>query len=265
MKPESISLLCAPGTHEPLSLASEPQPDGSVKEFLVGVNSGVRFSIQDGIPLLLDQSKISGFNQQYQGFYNRVAGGYDSVMRLFASIVGGGETNFRNEFLNELEINDGDRVLEVSIGTGTNMRFLPPKASYFGVDLSWGMLKKCQKKLNRWNLAAELIFGNAEDLPLQDDIFNCVFHVGGINAFNDRSKAISEMIRVAKSGTKILIVDETAKLMKSLSWMPTAKKWIQEHGERISAPVELVPEEMCEIQVKEVAKGNMYCLTFRKP
>lgn len=33
--------------------------------------------------------------------------------------------------------------------------------------------------------------------------FDTVFHVGGINFFNDRARAISEMIRVARPGTKL--------------------------------------------------------------
>jgi ubiquinone/menaquinone biosynthesis C-methylase UbiE/uncharacterized protein YbaR (Trm112 family) len=265
MKPETVSLLCKPGTHEPLCLDSEPGPDGSAQEVLFGVNSGERFRVRDGIPLLLDESKISGFNQRYQGFYNRVARGYDGAIKLFAYLAGGGEENFRREFLRELEIQDGDRVVEVSIGTGTNLHYLPAKATYFGLDLSWGMLKRCQQNLKRWQQEAELILGNAEELPFQDEAFDSVFHVGGINAFNDQAKAICEMIRVAKVGTKIMIVDETAKLMESIAWMPTARKWLQEHGERFSPPVGLVPEEMRDVQIKEFAKGNMYCLTFRKP
>jgi ubiquinone/menaquinone biosynthesis C-methylase UbiE/uncharacterized protein YbaR (Trm112 family) len=265
MKPETISLLCGPITHESLYLTTVPGPDGSAQDVLVSVHSGERYPVRDGIPLLLDESKVSGFNRQYQGFYNRVAGGYDGAIKLFAYLAGGGEEHFRGEYLRELEIQDGDRVIEVSVGTGANLHYLPIKASYFGLDLSWGMLKKCQRNLKRWQLEAELVLGNAEDLPLRDDTFDTVFHVGGINAFNDRGKAICEMTRVARAGAKILIVDETAKLMESLAWMPGVRKWLQEHGERFSAPVELVPEGMREVNVMEIAKGNLYCLTFRKP
>ncbi|TLN00240.1 methyltransferase domain-containing protein [bacterium] len=265
MKPETVSLLCRPGTHEPLCLASVPGSDGRAEEVLVGVHSGERFRIRDGIPLLLDESKVSGFNQQYQGFYNRIAGLYDAGIKLFAYLAGRGEAHFRREYLRGLEVQDGDRVLEVSIGTGANLYYLPMKAAYFGLDISWGMLKRCQRNLKRWQLEAELILGNAEELPLRDESFDTVLHVGGINAFNDRAKAICEMVRVARAGAKIVIVDETAKMLESIAWMPSARKWLQEHGERFSAPVGLVPEGMRDVHVKEIAKGNLYCLTFRKP
>jgi len=265
MKPETVSLLCRPGTHEPLYLASVPGPDGSAQEVLVGVHSGERFPVRDGIPLLLDESKVSGFNQRYQGIYNRVAGLYDAGIKLFAYLAGGGEEHFRGEYLRELEVQDGNHVLEVSIGTGANLHYLPVTAAYFGLDLSWGMLKRCQRNLKRWQREAELILGNAEELPLRDESFETVFHVGGINAFNDRAKSICEMIRVARAGAKIVIVDETAKLMESFAWMPSVRRWLQEHGERFSAPAGLVPEGMRDVHVKEIAKGNLYCLTFRKP
>ncbi len=265
MKPETVSLLCEPGTHDPLSLASVPGSDGSAQEVLVGIHSGERFRVRDGIPLLLDESKVSGFNQRYQRIYNRIAGLYDAGIKLFAYLIGGGEEHFRREYLRELEVHDGDRVIEVSIGTGANLRYLPAKATYFGLDISWGMLKRCQRNLQRWRLEAELILGNAEELPLRDESFDTVFHVGGINVFNDRAKAICEMIRVAKAGTKIVIVDETAKLIESLAWVPGAGGWLQEHGERFAAPVGLIPPGMRDVHVGEIAKGNMYCLTFRKP
>ena len=265
MKPETVSLLCRPGTHEALRLAHVPGLKGTTQEGLVGIETGETFEIRDGIPLLLDESKVSGFNQQYQGFYNRVAGVYDASIKLFAALAGRGEAHFRGEYLNKLELKEGCRVLEVSIGTGANLYYLPVTTNYYGLDISWGMLKRCQRNLQRWQLEAELILGNAEDLPLRDESFDCVFHVGGINAFNDREKAIREMIRVARPGAKLLLVDETAKLLESFTWMPSARRWLEEHGERFTAPIGLVPDGMKEVQSIDIARGNMYCLTFRKP
>jgi ubiquinone/menaquinone biosynthesis C-methylase UbiE len=265
MKPETVALLCSPGTHESLRLVSVPGSDRHAEEMLVGVHSGERFRVRDGIPLLLDESKVTGYDQRYQRFYNRIAGLYDAAIKLFANLAGRGEEHFRGEYLRELDVQDGDRVLEVSIGTGANLHYLPVKAAYFGVDISWGMLKRCQRNLQRWQLEAELILGNAEELPLCDESFDAVLHVGGINAFNDRAQAIREMVRVARPGSKIVIVDETAKMMASFAWIPSAREWLQQHAERFSAPVGLVPEGMTEVRATEFAKGNMYCLTFRKP
>jgi ubiquinone/menaquinone biosynthesis C-methylase UbiE len=265
MKPETVSLLCKPGTHEPLYLASQAGPDGSQQEVLVAEESGEKFVLREGIPILLDESKISGFNQRYQGFYNRAAGLYDIAMKMFGFLVGGGEKRLRQEYLQELGVQKAQLVLEVSVGTGANLHYLPAGATYLGLDISWGMLEKCQMNLAQWGKEGDLIMGNAEELPLRDGLFDIVFHVGGINAFNDPAIAIEEMVRVAKSGARLMIIDETSKMMESISWMPTARKWLNEHGERFTAPVSLLPQGMQDVKTRDIAKGNMYCLTFQKP
>jgi ubiquinone/menaquinone biosynthesis C-methylase UbiE len=265
MKPESLPLLRSPRSHEPLRLVSEPGPDGSPQQVLVSEPSGERYALRDGIPLLLDQDALSGTNLRYQGAYNKAARFYDPALRLAARLVGGSEGRFRREYLQELGVRAGQRVLEVSVGTGANLRYLPPGATYFGLDISWGMLARCQKNLRTWQVEAELFLANAEDLPFCDESFDAVFHVGGINAFNDRGRALAEMVRVARSGSKLLVVDESAKLMEALSWAPSARRMLQEWGDRFQPPVDLLPGGMVDVQVTPILRGWLYCMTFRKP
>jgi ubiquinone/menaquinone biosynthesis C-methylase UbiE len=265
MKPESVSMLRCPRSHEPLRLVSEPGPDGSLQQVLMSVPSGERYALRDGIPLLLDQDALSGTNLRYQGAYNKAARFYDPALRLAARLVGGSEQGFRREYLQELGVHAGQSVLEVSVGTGANLRCLPAGATYFGLDISWGMLARCRANLTKWQLQAELFLGNAEDLPFCDESFDVVYHVGGINAFNDRGRALAEMVRVARSGSKLLVVDESAKLMEALSWAPSAKKMLQEWGDRFEAPVGLLPAGMVEVQVIPILRGWLYGMTFRKP
>jgi hypothetical protein len=114
-------------------------PEGREQEGLVGVRSGQLFGIRKGIPLLPNQSKVSGFNLKYQRLYNRVAGVYDGSIRLVANLVGGGEAGFRGQYLQELELEEGDRVLEVSIRTGANLRYLPT----LGPSTGWTSPGEC--------------------------------------------------------------------------------------------------------------------------
>jgi len=265
VKHDTLSILCSPATHEPLRLASQPGPDGTLQETLVGVHSGVQFPIRDGVPVFVSESALSGLNKRYQGFYNKVARFYDPALGFLGFLAGGGEAKYRQEYLRELEIEEGDKVLEVSVGTGANLRLLPTGARLYGVDISWGMLTQCQRHLRKWRLQAELLLGNAEELPFQDDVFDAVLHVGGINAFNDRAKAMAEMVRVARPGTKVVIADETAHLMQRMRWMPGIEKLLSEFGDRFSAPTALVPPGVEQVQAREFAKQMFYCLTFRKP
>mgnify|MGYP006302152003 CR=1 FL=1 len=98
-------------------------------------------------------------------------------------------------------------VLEVSCGSGINFNFIPENCTIFGLDLSFGMLQAASYRKN----AGVLCHGLAEKLPFIDHAFDTVFHIGGINFFNDKAEALKEMVRVAKPGTKIIIKDETPK------------------------------------------------------
>jgi ubiquinone/menaquinone biosynthesis C-methylase UbiE len=101
-------------------------------------------------------------------------------------------------------------------------------------------------------------------LPFADSSFDVVFHVGGINFFNDRAKAIREMIRVARPGSLLLIADETEKHVKDIyeKGLPGLYK---NRKQPVSAPIDLVPPEMREIHLEALRNGMFYALTFRKP
>jgi len=253
---ENVSLLCDPLTHDAVRLNER----GFLTNFY-----GRRFPIRCGIPVFLEDADITGQNEKYQKLYDRFAGFYDLGIGLFAFLKSGGLEKRRREYLNELEVKEGARVLEVSVGTGMNLRFLPRKASYFGLDISWGMLKRCQRNLKRWGIDALLVQGAAEHLPFVDGVFDAVLHMGGINFFNHKAQALREMVRVAKPGTKFVIVDETEQITRRYDKTPLAGAFYGHQHELALAPVDLLPPGMLEVRVKKIAHGDLYCLTFRSP
>lgn len=182
---------------------------------------------------------------------------YDFQFKLSTWVLQGQEHRVREEYLRELEVSKGDRVLEISIGTGAHLRLLPPTASYFGLDGSWGMLKRCRDNLRKWDVEARLYQGLPEALPFRDAVFDAVFHVGGVNLFGDRARAIGEMVRVTRPGGRVVIVDETEK--KSAVSAAFAGPGA------ISIPSDLVPVDMEEARVREICGGELYYLSFRKP
>ena len=223
------------------------------------------FTIVDGIYSFINEKKLTGDNLKYNKLYNKIAWSYNLSQRIFFWIKFGGERKFREPFLIELTIEDTDKVLEISTGTGDNFRFLNKNADYYGVDISMGMLRQAKKHLKKWKVKSTLIHGEGENLPFKDNFFDVVFHCGGINFFNDKQKAINEMIRVAKSGTKILIVDETDKLVKANYQKNPFIKNDFKDAEKAKIPVDLVPSDMINIGVDIICKGLMYKLTFIKP
>jgi len=248
-----MAILCDPETREDLTL------DG---EFLFNPTSGKRYPLREGVPDFLDS--VTGQNKKYQELYDRIAKFYDPMFNLYRWLHP--RYDMRKELAEELEVPAAGRVLEVSVGTGANLPYLRADIEFFGLDLSWAMLGRCRKNLRKWNRAAELFHGEAEHLPFRDQVFDVVFHVGGINFFNDRAGSIREMIRVAKPGTKIAIADETEKVVKSnYERWPVLGKYFRGRIVAVSDPTEFVPRDMQEVRSRELFEGRLYCLTFRKP
>jgi SAM-dependent methyltransferase len=171
-------------------------------------------------------------------------------------------------YLGLLKVNSGDSVLETSVGTGLNFKYLPKGVSLTGIDLSPELLINCLSNLRRLHPSADLFLGNAECLPFADSSFDVVFHVGGTNFFNDRAKAIREMIRVAKTGSYILIADETEEHVKAAYERgPVTSGYCRNRKEPVTVPVDLVPTEMLETHLEilnVLGKNRFYALTFRK-
>jgi ubiquinone/menaquinone biosynthesis C-methylase UbiE len=251
MEEHVLSLLCDPDTRYALERAGSN---------LRNTATGRIYPIRDGIPLFV--STVTGPNLKYQTLYDRIAPGYDLAERLYHWFRR--KPNYRHEFISELEIKPHARVLEVSVGTGANLRFLPHDIDFYGIDISWGMLHKCEQNLLKWRRKANLFQAEAERLPFKVGAFDCVFHAGGINFFTNKARAIKEMIWVAKPGTKIVIVDETERTVRD-SYQRTPAADTRANPERVRCPIDLVPSEMKDVTAREICGGKLFCLTFRKP
>jgi ubiquinone/menaquinone biosynthesis C-methylase UbiE len=259
-KNATVALLRSPYTGAALHVAREAGHEELVSP------SGERFPIRNGIPVFLEPDKLTGSNLKYNQLYETIGGFYDDANRVACDLRGFRQREYMWGYLRFLEIKAGDWVLETSVGTGLNFKYLPRGVKLFGLDLSGEMLANCQANLRRWELDADLFLGNAEDLPFADESFDVVFHSGGINFFNDRAKAIREMIRVAKPGTRILIADETEKHVKdTYERAPFTRRFFKNRQEAVTAPTDLVPPEMQEIHLEIMRDGRFYALMFRKP
>ena len=171
--------------------------------------------------------------------------------------------------MEEIEWKDNLSVLYVSIGTGQDLRYIPEtidlkSLDFVGVDISISMLEKCQKSCaKKTNL--QLFHACAEDLPFADNSFDIVYHIGGINFFNDKAKAMQEMLRVAKPGTKILIADETADYVdQQYKKNHFSKEYFKDATVDLSEIENAVPSEVKEKEMKLLWDGKFYSLTFRK-
>jgi len=155
---------------------------------------------------------VSGKDKQWMEWYDRNAKQY---YRLFHRVIPiftlGLEPRARRKWAKLLELGRGDKVLDVATGTGKNLPILRKMVGesglVVGVNISFSMLRYA-KRITRKYQNIVLIRANASHLPLRDGYFDGVFHVGGINTFEEKELAVKEMFRVARLGAKIVIVDE---------------------------------------------------------
>ena len=267
MKRSSLDLLACPVCHHPLSLhpnLNDPIETGNLR----CASCQKEYAIATGIPRFIDLPELSGFNRRFTGLYNWFSWFYRTFSKLAFAYIGMSEETGRREITDRLDPRGG-RVLEVSIGPGVNLPYLVNRSDVgkiYGLDISLGQLQRCLSYIRRKGWGVELFLGNGEQLPFQDESFDGVFHVGGINYFNNKKAAIDEMIRVSKPGSRILIADETEKGARGYEkFIPGFKKSFNNKRNVIVPPIDLVPPEMLETRVFDVWKGWLYCLEFRKP
>jgi ubiquinone/menaquinone biosynthesis C-methylase UbiE len=270
MKKTTLELLACPDCLGSLTLDVE-SGNGQVEGGeLTCPNCEQRFPIRNGMAQFIHPEQLEGSNRRFVGFYDRLAPLYAFSTRLMF-LAFGGERSARKEILERLELNTG-RVLEVSIGPGVNLPYLYESSEVgqvYGLDISAGQLEHCRRLCRKKGWEVDLFLANAQALPFKSQVFDTVFHIGGINFFSDKKKAIGEMVRVAKPGTKIVIADECERLARAFGRLAGSHQ--PEDGGKLdySPPASLVPEKMEELQVNGIWKAHGeehgYCLEFRKP
>ncbi len=259
-KSETLALLRSPRTGTPLRVVAE---DG--REALVS-SSGERFPIHGGIPSFLGPADLTGDNGKYNHLYETIGGFYDDTQRVACAIRGVDRDSYFADYIDLLDVKPGDSVLETSVGTGLNFKYLPRGVKLSGLDLSAEMLANCQANMRRCGMDADLYLGNAESLPFADSSFDVVYTAGAFNFFSDRAKAIREMIRVAKPGSLLMVEDETEEYVKSTyEKIPYTRSFFGDRKQPVTVPIDLVPPEMEDVRVEMLKEGKFYAVTFRKP
>ena len=105
--------------------------------------------------------------------YNRMSRWYD----WFAS----SEKHFTEIGLRMLNVQTGEKVLEIGFGTGQGLVALAhsggESGKVYGIDLSEGMFQIAKVKTDRAGLSrrVELYLGDAANLPFEDDFFDAIF------------------------------------------------------------------------------------------
>jgi len=246
------------------------QIPSSLAPFMRGDLNPAFLSEKNGILEYLNPQYLSGDNDKYRKLYDRLAPLYDFGERWIGFLkYGNTVAKMRRDMMQLLEWRNGANVLYVSIGTGKDFNYIPANVDakslqLVGADISMGMLRRAQKVWRR-KLNLSLVHCAAEDLPFADNSFDIVFHVGGINFFTDKTRAIAEMLRVAKPNTLLMIADETQDFIENQYQKNALTKKAYQDAHFDLAEIEnAIPENAHERQTHFLWDNRFYAMTFRK-
>ncbi len=140
--------------------------------------------------------------------YNRIASIYD----LFGILM---ESKARQRALDLASIQNGERVLEVALGTGLNFVEILKRNScgwVEGIDISEKMLEKARKRISKTGKENYTLYlGDCRNLPFEDGTFDVLMnqYMFDILPVEDFKPILLEFKRVLKDGSRIVLVNMT--------------------------------------------------------
>ena len=114
------------------------------------------------------------------------------------------------EFINRLDLQPGEKVLDVACGTG-NLAIPAAKSGALvtGVDIAPNLVEQARKRAEAEGVDCQFDEGDAEALPYEDGSFDTVVTMFGAMFAPRPEKAAEELIRVCRSGGRIAMANWT--------------------------------------------------------
>jgi ubiquinone/menaquinone biosynthesis C-methylase UbiE len=245
---------------------------------LVCSGCATRLPIENDILIVKDQTTEN--NQVAQAFYDSPLWPKFRFWEWFTWVCNGGERRARNQVLQHLPSTPGLNLLDVAIGDGVYLDWLPADWRIVGVDISRSQLEACRKRAAGRNV--RLAQAEAEQLPLESHQFDAVLSIGAFNYFNDPEGALREMVRVVRPGATIVISDEvpnlTDRMLGHKLGMPGLDNWIVSRlmhlGDSFTAMVErhrdldvpaIAERVLKDVRFQTIWMGVGYVLVGRAP
>ncbi|MGK7390028.1 MAG: bifunctional demethylmenaquinone methyltransferase/2-methoxy-6-polyprenyl-1,4-benzoquinol methylase UbiE [Candidatus Cyclobacteriaceae bacterium M2_1C_046] len=146
--------------------------------------------------------------EQVAKMFNKISRRYDLLNHLLSLGI---DIIWRKKAIKKLSAHNPKVILDVATGTGDfaieALKLDPEKV--IGVDISEGMLEQGRQKMKKKNHddKIELIYGDSENLPFEDEKFDAIIAAFGVRNFEDLEAGLKEMHRVMKKGGKVVILE----------------------------------------------------------
>ncbi len=150
----------------------------------------------------------AGKKEQVAAMFDNISNRYD-FLNHFLSL--GIDIIWRRRAIKNLKRHNPGLILDVATGTGDfaieSLKLSPQKVT--GIDISNGMLDVGRKKILEMGHKdqIELIEGDSENIPFEDNIFDAVIVAFGVRNFENLDTGLSEMYRVLRKGGMVVILE----------------------------------------------------------
>lgn len=148
--------------------------------------------------------------RQVEQMFDNISGNYDGLNRVISM---GTDVKWRRKVVNLVAETNPKSILDIATGTGDLAIQMTKTGAerIVGLDLSEGMLSVGRKKIDKRNLNGkiEMIQGDSENLPFEDNSFDAITVAFGVRNFENLEKGLEEIKRVLVAGG-IFVVLETS-------------------------------------------------------
>ncbi len=151
----------------------------------------------------------SSKKEQVAQMFDNISPRYDLLNRILSLGI---DVYWRKKAVSKLKKGQDQEILDIATGTAdfaiSIYENLKPKR-IVGVDISEGMLAIGREKIRKqhYNEYISLQTGDSENLPFESETFGAVTAAFGVRNFENLEKGLSEMYRVLKKGSKIVILE----------------------------------------------------------
>lgn len=130
---------------------------------------------------------------EFFGFYDKLREANESVEFSYA--------------VHEYKNFSGKKVLDVGCGNGYVLsKYAQEGAEVFGVDMTETGIDLCRNRFKLLKLKGHFYQQNAEELPFEDESFDCVCSMGVLHHMLNPEKAVAEIHRVLKKGGRLIVM-----------------------------------------------------------
>ena len=146
--------------------------------------------------------------QQITKMFDNISKEYDGLNRVISFGI---DLKWRKKVVNLVSSKQPHNILDIATGTGDLAISLTKTSAkeIIGLDISDGMLEVGRKKIasKRLDGIVEMVVGDSEDLPFDNDTFDAITVAFGVRNFMNLEKGLAEILRVLKPNGIFVILE----------------------------------------------------------